>query len=265
MWKGNAWRRRMLMIPQSRLNTVNPTQQKTWFDNARAHLQQPLFAVALKRKAPGAYDFGFLDRKKYTGEILWVPLRSGRGFWDFTATGFQVGSGPMKTGNINAVADTGSSLWYMPKAFVDQYWQQVPGAQFGGLQSAWMFPCNAKLPDISVQVANKKITVPGINMNYQQAGASNCFGGLQADKGMPFSIFGDVFLKSLYVVFEHQLNGQPRLGFAHQPKTGQSALGVAPSPESKAPPVKEGEKAQKPAGKAPAAEESQLEIPETLE
>jgi aspergillopepsin I len=224
------------------LNTVKPTQQRTWFDNARAHLQQPLFAVALRRRAPGAYDFGFLDRKKYSGEILWVPLRSGRGFWDFTATGIQVGNGPMKTGNINAVADTGSSLWYMPKAFVDQYWQQVPGAQFGGLQSAWMFPCSAKLPDISVQIGAKKITVPGINMNYQQAGPSNCFGGLQPDKGMPFSIFGDVFMKSLYVIFEHQLNGQPRLGFAHGPKPGglgepaaAPPPGVLAAPPPKAP------------------------------
>jgi aspergillopepsin I len=105
----------------------------------------------------------------------------------------------------------------MPKAFVDSYYQKVPGAKFGGLQQSWTFPCSAKLPNISVIISGKKITVPGNNLNYQQAGSS-CFGGLQPDKGMPFSIFGDVFMKHLYIVFEHSLTGKPRLGFAHQPK-----------------------------------------------
>lgn len=55
--------------------------------------------------------------------------------------------------------------------------------------------------------------VPGSYLNYAPAdNQGNCFGGLQPDTGFGFSIFGDVFLKSQFVVF----NGAspPTLGFA---------------------------------------------------
>lgn len=42
---------------------------------------------------------------------------------------------------------------------------------------------------------------------------SMCFGGIQSNSGMEFSIFGDVFLKNQYVVFDAE---GPRLGFAQQ-------------------------------------------------
>ena len=52
-------------------------------------------------------------------------------------------------------------------------------------------------------------------MNYAPVsqGSSTCFGGIQSDSGVGFSIFGDVFLKSQFVVFE-DASGRARLGFA---------------------------------------------------
>ena len=71
---------------------------------------------------------------------------------------------------------------------------------------------------MTVIIAGSKVVVPGINMNYQRIGARTFFGGIQRDDGMESSIFGDVFLKGLYVVFEHALDAEPRIGFAHQPR-----------------------------------------------
>ena len=57
--------------------------------------------------------------------------------------------------------------------------------------------------------------VPGDYVNYAPVsdGSATCFGGVQSDEGVGFSIFGDVFLKSQFVVFE-DASGGPRLGFA---------------------------------------------------
>jgi hypothetical protein len=50
-------------------------------------------------------------------------------------------------------------------------------------------------------------------MNYQKT-VSGCFGGIQpSGAGLP-NIAGDVFLKNLFVAFEHETGKSPRLGFA---------------------------------------------------
>lgn len=200
----------------SKLNTVKPQPQRTWFENARSTLAKPIFTVNVKRHAVGQYDFGYIDKAKYKGDLQYVNVDSKKGFWVFEPEGFAIGNGPTQKIKINAIADTGTSLWYMPKASTEAYWEQVPGAVYNMQQGGYTYPCGAKLPDFHVVVAGKKVTVSGANMNYQQMGPTTCFGGVQRDTGMPFSIFGDVFLKSVFTVFEMPENGQARIGFAQQ-------------------------------------------------
>lgn len=52
-------------------------------------------------------------------------------------------------------------------------------------------------------------------MNYAQISYTTCFGGLQANTGLSFSILGDIFLKSKYMVFS-EVGGSATLGFASQ-------------------------------------------------
>jgi len=57
------------------------------------------------------------------------------------------------------------------------------------------------------------ITVPGSYLNFatvDKAGTT-CFGGMQSDASVGFSIFGDVALKAAFVVFD---GGNKQLGFA---------------------------------------------------
>lgn len=196
-------------------NQIRPRRQKTWFENVRPQLKQQLFTASLKRAEVGSYDFGYIDPAKYKGDIAWTPVTGKRAYWDFNATGFSYGTAsPIRKASITGIADTGSSLTYLPDAITDGYWKQVQGAAYSQMGGGWTFPCGTNLPDLNIEVAGKALRIDGKNMNYVQQGWT-CMGGLQRQlQGLPFALFGDTFLKGLFVVFEAAEGGSARLGFA---------------------------------------------------
>jgi len=207
----------------TQLNRIAPKRQKTWFDNIRAKLNEPVFVSRLKYHDTGAFDFGFIDKTKYKGDLFYTPVKSNKGYWDMHVSGYAIGNGQRVNLSYTAVVDTGSSLWMVPDTMARAYWAQVPGTKNSG--GNFVFPCNAKLPDVKVYIGNKHVVVPGENMNYQKPkglSGGKCLGGISGmtiKKGatsakMPFALFGDVFLKSVYTVFEHKPGQSPRLGFA---------------------------------------------------
>jgi aspergillopepsin I len=182
----------------------------------KADLKEPLFAVTLKYHAAGTYDFGFLDQSKYTGDITYVNVNNSGGFWQFKAEGYAVGDDAAKATTIDAIGDTGTTLVYLPSAILKAYYGKVTGAQDSNSYGGWVFPCTSKLPDLTLTIGKSKQTIPGQHINYApvDTGSPTCYGGLQVNSGLPFSILGDVFLKSKYVV--HESGDKPRLGFAKQ-------------------------------------------------
>ena len=212
-------------------NTVTPVKQKTFFTNAKPTLAAPLFTVNLKKGAPGSYDFGFIDSTKYTGAITYVNVNTGNGFWEFTSNGYAVGSGAFTSTSIDAIADTGTSLLYLPTAVVSAYYAQVTGASYNTAQGGYTFPCSATLPSITIGIGSYRAVVPGSYIIYAPVSGSSefgghfrtwgrsfanniaaCFGGIQRNTDIGFSILGDIFLKSQFVVFSGAAT--PQLGFA---------------------------------------------------
>lgn len=206
----------LLGLAFSSINTVSPKAQTTFFDTVKSSLAKPLFAVDLKYHAAGSYDFGFIDSSKYSGAITYVDVDSSQGFWGFTTTGYIVGNGTVAKTTINGIADTGTTLLYVPLAVVKAYYAKVPGSKNDSTQGGYTFPCSSDLPDWTAIIGGNKHTVPGKYINFAPIsdGSSTCFGGIQSDADIGISIFGDIFLKSQYVIF----NGAstPQLGFAQQ-------------------------------------------------
>jgi hypothetical protein len=63
--------------------------------------------------------------------------------------------------------------------------------------------------------------------------STECWGGIQRDlAGIPVTIFGDVFLKGLFVVFESAKDQTPRLGFAQQASYSASPQDLVPQAAS---------------------------------
>ncbi|OSS48727.1 hypothetical protein B5807_07063 [Epicoccum nigrum] len=207
----------LLGLAFSSINTVSPTPQNTFFDTVKGSLAKQLFSVNLKYHAAGTYDFGFIDSTKYTGAITYTPVDNSQGFWGFTATGYSVGSGSAVRSNIEGIADTGTTLIYIDSAIARAYYSKVSGAKVDNTQGGYVFPCSATLPNFSITVGGVAQTVPGKFINYApvSSGSSTCFGGIQPNDGLGLNIFGDIFLKSKYVIHDVS-TGSPRLGFAQQ-------------------------------------------------
>ncbi|KAJ8117162.1 hypothetical protein OPT61_g1587 [Boeremia exigua] len=207
----------LLGLAFSTINTVSPTRQNTWFDTVKSSLAKPLFAVNLKYHAAGTYDFGFIDSAKYTGAITYVNVDSSQGFWGFSATGYSVGTAAAVKSSIAGIVDTGTTLIYIDAAIAKAYYSKVSGAKIDNTQGGYVFPCSATLPNFSITVGGVAQTVPGKFINYAplSSGSATCFGGIQTNEGIGFTIFGDIFLKSKYVIHDVS-TGTPRLGFAQQ-------------------------------------------------
>lgn len=179
----------MVGLAFDNINTVTPTKQPTFFDTVKLQLSQPLFAAYLRHNAAGVYDFGFTDSTKYSGTIGYTTVNSDNGFWEFTAGTYYVGS--TSHGSLgDSIADTGTSLILVPDAVVATYYKSVSGSQNNANVGGYIFPCSSTLPTFSIIIGGAKRTVPGTYMNYASVGSNYCYGGIQSNSGLQFSILG---------------------------------------------------------------------------
>lgn len=165
-------------------------------------------------RTAGTYNFGFIDDSAYTGDITYTNVDTSQGFWEFTSTGYSVGSGSFSSTSIDGIADTGTTLLYLPASVVKAYYAQISGSSNSASAGGYVFPCSATLPSFTFGVGSARITIPGDYMDFGQisSGSSSCFGGIQSSADIGINIFGDVALKAAFVVFEN--SGSPRLGWA---------------------------------------------------
>jgi Eukaryotic aspartyl protease len=164
----------------SKINTIKPERQKTFFDNVLPELSQPVWTASLKSGVAGAYEFGNIDRSLFQGELTNVTVDSTRGFWEFASTRFAVGNNAPQTastGSGTAIADTGTSLMLMDDEIVKAYYDQVDGARQSLDIGGFVFPCSSSLPDLTVSIGdNYMASVSGQLMNFAQAGTDPASG-----------------------------------------------------------------------------------------
>jgi aspergillopepsin I len=157
----------------SQLNTIQPQQQRTFFDNILPDLTLPVFTAQLKSGEVGSYEFGNIDETAFTGQLSTTPVDSSRGFWEVDSASFAV-QGVQGTGQIangKAIVDTGTSLMLVPDEMLVAYWNTVDGAQLSQDAGGVIFPCDTALPDLQVAIgANYMATVSGDGMNFANVG-----------------------------------------------------------------------------------------------
>ncbi|PFH63203.1 hypothetical protein XA68_16642 [Ophiocordyceps unilateralis] len=204
----------ILGMANSGVNTIRPTKQRTYIDNVKDLLEEPLFTANLRKGSPGNYNFGYINRTEYTGPIQYAQVNPQSPYWQISVSGYQVGNeSAYRSHTWNAIVDTGTSLLLLPADIVYDYYKRIPDSGLDLKLGVITFPCDAKPPDFFFGLGRYRGRIPGDYINYARVDSKYCYGGIQTSKGIPFAVLGDVALKAQFVVFNYR---RGLVGFANK-------------------------------------------------
>lgn len=89
-------------------------------------------------------------------------------------------------------------------------------------QQGYLFPTSVtadQLPDFSVAVGDKQFTIQKEDLAFTVASEGYWYGGVQSRGDNAFDILGDVFLKSVYAIWDQ---GNTRLGLVPKIESTQN-------------------------------------------
>lgn len=213
---GDAYSWGLLGLAMSGGNTVKPTQQLTFMDSIKPSMAAAVFTANLKHGIPGNYNFGYVNAAEHTGAIQYSYVDGTSAYWRFVPTGYRVGGGAYAAAPWAAIADTGTTLLLLPESIASAYWAEVAGSYYDAAWAAVLFPCSSALPDFTFGIGNYRGLVPARYINYGSVDGTLCYGGIQSQGSIGFSIFGDIALKAQFVVFDLTYK---RVGFANKKLT----------------------------------------------
>jgi len=230
------------------INTVQPSPVNTLVENMIAQSDIPknteLFTAYLGSTAVGGsssagssssedatsfYTFGYIDQDALDGQKpSYTPVDSSQGFWTFDSASAKVGSKTVKRSGNTAIADTGTTLALVGDDLCEAVYGAIKGAKQSSQQQGWVFPTStdlASLPKIQVAVGDELFTINPEELPFQDLGDGTYYGGIQSRGDQGFDILGDVFLRSVYAIFDQ---GNKRFGVTQRASTlGKSSSAKA--------------------------------------
>lgn len=153
------------------------------------------------------YTFGFIDQDivNQSGEqIHWVDIDNSDGFWAFSSESVSIRGESIPTSSNTAIADTGTTLALMSDEVVDALYAKIPGAKYDWANQGYIFPISVtvnNLPDFTVAIGEKQFLIQKEDIAFAPTDdGKHWYGGVQSRGQLPFDIWGDTFLKSVYAV-----------------------------------------------------------------
>lgn len=167
-----------------------------------------VFAFGLQREG-GRLDLGGIERKAYKGDLKYVDVNKGNGFWQVQGSiqGMPLG---------RAIIDTGTTALILPMSLFVPVCLQIGGFVVPNGSSA-ICAVTGKVPD--------NLTLAFGGTTYKVAPETLFLGEENGRKYLGLfgqwdfvlstgAIIGDTFLRNVYAVFEGSTGNNPRIGFA---------------------------------------------------
>lgn len=175
---------------------------KTPVDNliSQGLISNPVFGVYLGKEnngGGGEYIFGGYDSSKFKGSLTTIPVDNSNGWYGITVRGASIG-GSRVSSSFDAILDTGTSLLVLPNDVASSV-AEAYGAS-DNYDGTFSISCDtSSFEPLVFTIGSSTFEVPADSLVYEQDGYS-CIAGFGYGD-YDFAIFGDVFLKNNYVVF----------------------------------------------------------------
>ncbi|KAL6819934.1 aspartyl proteinase [Trichoderma camerunense] len=182
---------------------------------SNAELFTAAFYSERDANAESFYTFGYIDQDLVSAsgqDIAWTDVDNSQGFWMFPSTSSSVNGQAISQSGNSAIADTGTTLALVSDEVCDALYKAIPGATYDDQQQGYVFPMStdvSSLPEFKVSVGDTQFVIQPEDLAFAPADDNNWYGGVQSRGSNPFDILGDVFLKSVYAIFDQ---GNQRFG-----------------------------------------------------
>lgn len=84
--------------------------------------------------------------------------------------GFAIEMDKSKSITANMIADTSTSIVYLPEKIVNAYYAGVSDAVYNKTEAGYIFPCGTALPSITFDIGSYSAVVPGSFIEYAPTG-----------------------------------------------------------------------------------------------
>ncbi|KAI8989890.1 aspartic peptidase domain-containing protein, partial [Trametes punicea] len=198
------------------LNMVQPQPVATPVENMinQNLINPPVFTVKLSRDDEGSfYSFGYIDPSVTSNPITYTDVDNSQGFWQVQSKTWTINGQTMENPGGTAILDTGTTLMLVPDEMVEAIYSSIEGSVYDDQQGGYKYPSDATIPDVAFAIGNNLYKLNSQDFGFDDLGDGYTVGGIQSCGTLPFSIFGDTMLKSLYVVFNQ---GDQTVGIAQR-------------------------------------------------
>lgn len=151
----------------------------------------------------------------HSDTLTYVPVTD-KGYWQVEIDGIsRLGQEVIESQAAPAIIDTGTTFIITSYPIAQSYYANIPGAkaQTRGAETYWTIPCNTidlYVPTFTFGGRPFIVSAKAYNLGTDDL-SSDCLAGIAASSEMSFTIVGDVFLQSVYSVFDYT---NTRVGFA---------------------------------------------------
>ncbi|KAK3548982.1 hypothetical protein QTP70_024807 [Hemibagrus guttatus] len=183
-------------------------------------LEQNLFGIYLSPAGGSGSEvaFGTVDTNMYQGQIYWTPVTAETywqiGIQEVEISGQQTGWCSQYSG-CQAIVDTGTPSLTAPSSFISSLMQYIGAQQDSYGQYAVDCSQVSNLPSLNFIISGESFPL-GPSYYIQESQSGYCTVDitptyLPSQNGQPLWIFGDVFLRAYYSVYDR---GNNQVGFA---------------------------------------------------